>query len=99
MNRGDCSHAWIAIDDGNIKEPQTITYEFPEEVQIVIEDYSAGNFSSKGSYTKYEMIMLTSIHYLRLRSNTISISQNEKRSKAYFYSSRASFCGMKREKM
>lgn len=55
MNRGDCSHAWIAIDDGNIKEPRTITYEFPEEIQIVIEDYSAGDFPAKGIYTKYEI--------------------------------------------
>ena len=55
MNRGDCSHAWIAIDDGNIKNSRTITYEFPEEIQIVIEGYSAGNFPSKGSYTKYEI--------------------------------------------
>ena len=55
MNRGDCSHAWIAIDDGKIKDPRTITYEFPDEIQIVMEGYSASNFPSKGSYTKYEI--------------------------------------------
>lgn len=55
MNRGDYSHAWIAVDDGKIKDPQTITYELPEEIQIVMEGYSAGNFPSKGSYTKYEI--------------------------------------------
>ena len=55
MNRGDCSHAWIAIDDGKIKDPRTITYEFPEKIQIVIGGYSAGDFPAKGSYTKYEI--------------------------------------------
>ena len=55
MNRGDCSHAWIALDDGNIKAPRTITYEFPEEIQTVIDGYSAGNFPLKVSNIKYEL--------------------------------------------
>ena len=55
MNRDGCSHAWIAIDDGNIKFPKTIPYELPNEIQPVINSYSAGKYPARGSYIKYEM--------------------------------------------
>ena len=52
--RGDWSHAWLVLKDGRVKEPTPRSFEWPEEIKVVIEGYGAFEPEKIVDITRYE---------------------------------------------
>lgn len=53
-SRGDWTHAWLILKNERVKEPTPITFEWPEELQVIVKGYGVVQPENPVDITRYE---------------------------------------------